>query len=168
MNKIIRVMDAVNEAAGKLTALLSILLVLIMLCLVLGRYLFDSGSIAAQELSLWLFSLSFMLSFGYAFKHQQHVRVDVFSQRWQPRTRAWVELAGILFLLLPLCIFWFYISLDYVAASWSQREGSNSGGLPGWYWIKTCIPVSALLLMLQACAQALRACQQIKTDEQMP
>jgi TRAP-type mannitol/chloroaromatic compound transport system permease small subunit len=167
MNKVVRIIDAVNEAAGKFSALLIVLLVAVMVYLVIGRYLFSAGSIATQELSLWLFSASFMLSFGYAFKHQQHVRVDVFSQRWQPQTRAWLEFAGIVFLLLPLCIFWFWVSLDYVAASWSQKEGSNSGGLPGWYLIKTCIPISAALIVLQAFAQALRAWRQTKTAEKI-
>ena len=125
--------------------------------LVAVRYLFNAGSIAAQEAVLWLHGSLFLLALCYALKHGAHVRVDVFSQRWSARTRAWVDVFGIAFLLLPLCVFMLWMSWDYVAASWGQREGSNSGGLPGWYLVKTLIPLSAALLILQGLAEGLRA-----------
>jgi len=50
------------------------------------------------------------------------------------------------------------MSWDYVAASWAAREGSRDpGGLPGWYLLKSLLPLSAALLMLQAVAETLRA-----------
>ena len=68
-----------------------------------------------------------------------------------------MEIVGIFIFLLPLCVFWCWVSYDYVAVSWMQREGSNSGGLPGWFLIKTLIPLSAVLLILQALAHAIRS-----------
>ena len=165
MRRLIRVIDAINEAAGRIAAGLSVLLVLLIAGLVAARYLFNVGSIAAQEAVLWLHGGLFLLAFGYALRHGAHVRVDVFSQKFSPRTAAAVELAGIVLLLAPLCIFMLWISLDYVAASWAQREGSNSTGLPGWYLVKTLIPVSAGLLLLQAFAQALRAVDRLRGGE---
>ena len=123
MRRLIQVADAINELAGRIAAALSVLLVLLVAGLVAARYLFGVGSIAAQEAVLWLHGGLFLLALGYALKHGTHVRVDVFSQRFSPRTAAWVELAGIALLLAPLCIFMLWISLDYVAASWSQRLG---------------------------------------------
>ena len=165
MRRLIRVIDAINEAAGRIAAGLSVLLVLLVAGLVAARYLFNIGSIAAQEAVLWLHGGLFLLAFGYALRHNAHVRVDVFSQKFSPRTAAAVELAGIALLLAPLCVFLLWISLDYVAASWAQREGSNSTGLPGWYLVKTLIPVSAALLLLQAFAQALRAIERLRGGE---
>ena len=162
MRRLIRLIDAINETAGRIAAGLSVLLVLLVAGLVAARYLFNAGSIPAQEAVLWLHGGLFLLAFGYALRHNAHVRVDVFSQRFSPRTAAAVELGGIVLLLAPLCIFMLWISLDYVAASWSQREGSNSTGLPGWYLVKTLIPVSAGLLLLQAFAQALRAVDRLR------
>jgi len=162
---LIRFADAVNEVAGRLAAGLSVLLVVLVAGLVAARYLFGVGSIAAQEAVLWLHGGLFLLALGYALRHGAHVRVDVFSQRFSPRTAAAVELAGIVLLLAPLCVFLLWISLDYVAASWAQREGSNSTGLPGWYLVKTLIPVAAGLLLLQGTAQALRALQTLRGRE---
>ena len=69
-------------------------------------------------------------------------------------------------LLLPFCVFIVAMSWDYVAASWATRESSrDSGGLPGVYLLKSLLPLSAALLMLQAVAEALRALRQALSDE---
>ena len=155
---LLRAADALTEAAGRLAGLLALALVALSFGLVLARYALGLGSVAAQEGVLWLHAALFLLGLAYALKHGSHVRVDVFSQRWAPRTRAWVELAGMAVLLLPLCVFMIAMSWDYVAASWAAREGSRDpGGLPGWYLLKSLLPLSAALLMLQAVAQTLRA-----------
>lgn len=164
MRWLIRVADAVNEISGRIAAWLAVALVLVVAGLVAVRYFFDLGSIAVQEAVLWLHGALFLLALGYALKHQAHVRVDVFSQRWDARTRARVECAGIALLLVPLCVFTLWISYEYVAASWGQREGSNSAGLPGWYLVKTLIPLSAALLLLQALAELVRAWARANPD----
>lgn len=141
-------------------ALVWLVPLLVALCfgLVVARYLFALGSIAAQELVLWLHSLVFLLGSAGALRAGQHVRVDILQQRWSPRTRAAVEAAGHLLFLLPFLVFMLWISLDYVAASWSLRESSREpGGLPGVFVLKTLIPLSAGLLALQALAELLRA-----------
>lgn len=150
--------DLLSEAAGRLAAVLAIAIVALVFALVVARYGLGAGSVAAQEAVLWLHGTIFLLGAAYALRHDAHVRVDVFSQRWTPRTRAWVEFGGGLVLLLPFCVFVVAISWDYVAASWAAREGSRDpGGLPAWYLAKSLIPASALLLFAQGLANALRA-----------
>ncbi|MEO8002330.1 MAG: TRAP transporter small permease subunit [Arenimonas sp.] len=164
MKFLIRWADAITEWAGNIAAICCVLLVALMFALVVARYCFGIGSIASQELTQWLHGTAFLLALGYGLKYNSHVRVDIFSQRWSIRKQALVELIGIFIFLLPLCIFWCWISYDYVAVSWSQQEGSNSGGLPGWFLIKTLIPISAILLLLQALAHALRTWQAFKNE----
>mgnify|MGYP005749528745 CR=1 FL=1 len=150
--------DAVSEAAGRLAAVLAVALVALVFALVVARYGAGVGSVAAQEAVLWLHAALFLLGLSYALRHDAHVSVDVFAQRWSPRTRARVELAAGLCLLLPFCVFIVAISWDYVATSWAVREGSRDpGGLPGWYLLKALIPVSATLLALQGLAGVVRA-----------
>lgn len=162
----LRAVDAVSEAAGRVAGLLAVVLVALMFSLVLARYAFSAGSVAAQEGVLWLHASVFLLGLAYALRHDAHVRVDVFSQRWSSRTRAWVEFGGAMALLLPFCAFIVLISLDYVGASWSAREGSRDpGGLPAWYLLKTLLPLSALLLMLQGVALAVRALRRALAHE---
>ena len=155
---LLRAVDALTEAAGRLAGVLAIALVALSFALVLARYALGVGSVAAQEAVLWLHAALFLLGLAYALRHGAHVRVDVFSQRWTPRTRARVELAGLVLLLMPFCVFMVAMSWDYVGASWAAREGSRDpGGLPGWYLLKSLLPLSAALLLLQALAETLRA-----------
>lgn len=164
---LLRAIDAVSGTAGRLAAVMAALLVLLVFGLVLARYGFGLGSVAMQEAVLWLHAGIFLLGLGMAFRHDRHVRVDVFSARWSARTRARVELAGIVLFLLPLCVFAVWISADYVATSWNAREGSRDpGGLPGWYLLKALIPLSAALLALQGIGQALRAARVAFPGEQ--
>lgn len=155
---LLRAIDALNEAAGRLAGVLAAALVALVFGLVLARYAFSAGSVAAQEAMLWLHAAIFLLGLGYTLKHDGHVRVDVFAQRWSPRARARTTLAATLVLLLPFCVFMLAMSWDYVAASWAAREGSRDpGGLPGWYLLKSLLPASAALLFLQGLALALRS-----------
>lgn len=150
--------DALSGLAGRLAALMALALVALVFGLVVARYGLGMGSVAAQEAVLWLHAAIFLLGLSYALRHGAHVRVDVFLQRWSPRTRAWVEAGAGVLLLLPLCVFIVAMSWDYVAASWAAREGSRDpGGLPGWYLLKALVPVSAVLLLLQGLAETTRA-----------
>jgi len=117
----------------------------------------NTGSIALQESITYLHATLFMLGAAWTLKEDGHVRVDIFYSKQSRRTRAWIDLAGTLLLLLPVSAFILFSSLDYVAASWSVRESSQeAGGLDAVYLLKTTIPVMAVLLILQGSAIILK------------
>jgi TRAP-type mannitol/chloroaromatic compound transport system permease small subunit len=71
-----------------------------------------------------------------------------------------VDLLGTLIFLLPMSIFLAASSWDYVATSWSIREASReAGGLPYPFVpiLKSLIPATALLLIIQGVANLLTA-----------
>jgi len=151
-------LDRVAEITGRSIAWLTLGMVLVTFAVVVLRYGLQIGSIALQESVTYLHAIVFMLGAAYTLKHDGHVRVDIFYQKASPRTRAWTNLLGTLFLLFPTCLFIFFSSLDYVSASWSIHEGSReTGGLDGVFVLKTVIPLMALLLLLQGCSLALRS-----------
>jgi TRAP-type mannitol/chloroaromatic compound transport system permease small subunit len=106
---------------------------------------------------MYLHGTVFMLGIAYTLKHRSHVRVDILYERLSARTRALVDGVGTLLFLIPFSVFLFWISLDYVAMSWSMGESSGQpGGLPGVYLLKTLLPITALLILLQGMAELLR------------
>jgi TRAP-type mannitol/chloroaromatic compound transport system permease small subunit len=158
LERIAAFIDGLSEWTGRLVAWLTLAMVLVTCAVVLLRYAFNLGWIAVQESITYLHALVFMLGAAYTLRHDGHVRVDIFYRRLSPRGQAWVDLLGALLLLLPVCVFTLWISWDYVAASWSLREGSrDAGGLPLVYLLKGVIPAMALLLTLQGISQALRS-----------
>jgi TRAP-type mannitol/chloroaromatic compound transport system permease small subunit len=132
--------------------------VLTTFAVVILRYALQSGSIALQELISYLHAAVFMLGAAYTLKHDAHVRVDIFYRDLSPRGRAWVDLAGSVLLLTPVCLFILFTSREYVAEAWSIMEGSGeAGGLDAVFLLKTAIPLMAALLLLQGLSTALHS-----------
>jgi len=150
--------DGLSDRIGHAIAWLTLGTVIITFVVVVMRYLFQTGSIALQESISYLHAAVFMLGAAYTLRHDGHVRVDIVYRKLSARARAWVDLAGSLLLLLPVCTFILLISLEYVVASWAVLEGSQeASGLNAVFLLKTLIPVMAVLLLLQGCAQLLRS-----------
>lgn len=158
LHKLAIAIDRFSEGTGCAVAWLTLGTVLVTFAVVVLRYAFQGGSIALQELVSYLHAAVFMLGVAYTLKHDAHVRVDIFYRDFSPRRRAWVDLAGSLLLLLPLCLFILITSRGYVADAWSVMEGSGeAGGLNAVFLLKTAIPVMAVLLLLQGCSLTLHS-----------
>jgi len=157
-----QVIDTLNEQIGRLVSWLSLLMVLIVFCIVVLRYLFDISWVMMQESVIYLHSLIFMLGASYTLKHDGHVRVDIVYQRCSESVKAWIDLFGTLFLLLPVAGFILWGSWEYVADSWDILEGSrNSGGLPLVYLLKSCLLMMSGLLVLQGLSIVMTKIQQL-------
>ena len=146
----IKLVNSLNEFLGRTVAWLTTFLVLVVCFDVLRRYFFKSTSVAIIELEWYIFSLVFLLGAGYALKHDQHVRVDVFYNRMSEKNKAWINLLGTIFFLIPFCIVSLYASYKFTAYSFQLNEFSpNPGGLPATYLIKAAIPIGFIFLLLQ-------------------
>ena len=151
---IVRVIDTITGFIGKLISWLTLLMVLLTFTIVVMRYGFNMGSVALQESVLYFHGLVFMLGAAYTLKADGHVRVDIFYQRFSEKNKALVNIIGSVFLLLPVCIFIFLISFDYVITAWRILEQSpEAGGLPFVYLLKSYLLLLALTLLLQGIAE---------------
>jgi TRAP-type mannitol/chloroaromatic compound transport system permease small subunit len=159
--RIIRIATAIdrfNTAIGRAASWCALAIVLIGFAVVLMRYVLGIGSIWLQESILYAHAALFLLAAAWTLKEGGHVRVDVFYAGASPRTKALVDLAGTLLLLLPFCVAVTWFSLPYVARSWAILERSReTSGLPLVFLLKTLIPLFAALLVLQGVAQAIKA-----------
>lgn len=151
-------LDWFSERVGRRVMWLAALLVLVQFTVVVLRYAFGTSFIWLQESVIYVHATLFMLTMGYTFLHDGHVRVDVLSARWSARRRAVVELLGVMIAVLPFCALVVWASWSYVAVSWRMGEGPLFvGGLPFQPALKTLIPVMAVLLGLQGVSVACRA-----------
>ena len=152
-HRLIEAIDQLNQWIGYAVAWLTLAMVALTFVIVVLRYGFNIGSIAVQESVTFLYASVFLLGAAFTLQRGEHVRVDIFYQRFSERRKALVDVAGTLLFLLPSCFFIFWVSLDYVGASWSIYEGSReTGGLPGVFLLKSLIPITAALLGLQGLA----------------
>ena len=96
------IINATNEWLGRIVSWLIIAMVVITFFNVVMRYGFNFGLIAIQESVVYFHSIVFMLAIAYTYKHNGHVRVDIFYSKFSPTKKAWTDLLGTTFLLLPI------------------------------------------------------------------
>lgn len=115
-----------------------------------GVELSSNGLLEAQW---YLFSVVFLLGATVTLRRDEHVRVDVLYGRLSPRAKAWIDLLGGVFLLLPFCLFAIAYSLPGALESLDVREQSpDPGGLPR-YPLKLLVPLAFVLLAGQAVSE---------------
>ena len=146
----------VSTAAAALAALLCALLAVVTTVLVLFGML-NMVSNAWEELKWHLCGALFLLSGAYCFKHNAHVRVDTFYERFSVRTRALIDLIGMLFLFYPaMCMVMYYGFFMSYEALVHAEASNDAGGLSSRWIIKSIIPLGFLLLSLQGVSVVLR------------
>lgn len=158
MQNLIKQIESFIDWTGRAVSWLTLAMVLITFLVVFLRYVFDIGWIALQESISYMHALVFLVGAAYTLKFNEHVRVDIVYQKLNAKHQAWIDFAGNLFILLPVTLFIFWISWDYVLDSWNVMEASReAGGLPGVYLLKSAILIMSVLLILQSIAHLLIA-----------
>jgi TRAP-type mannitol/chloroaromatic compound transport system permease small subunit len=138
------------------------LLILVIVVQVTLRYGFGRGMVALEEIEWHLYAVAFMFGLSYAVVTDAHVRVDLISSRMSPCARAWVEIAGILVLLLPFIVIVIVYGWEFFVSSWVRHERSLAPmGLPYRWAIKAVIPLSFILLGLAALTRLIRTFQEL-------
>ncbi len=151
--------EAGIEFIGGILNWIWIVLVLIIVVNVVGRYALGVNYIWVEEVQWHMYAVGFMLGIGYAVKHDGHVRVDVLAMTLSARTRAWIELIGILFLIAPVVFVILTYAIPFVETSWERGEQSAApGGLTNRWAIKAVIVIAFVFLGLAALARLLRIC----------
>jgi len=149
-------LDRFTERIGRGVSWLTTALVLVVCFDVLTRYLFNTTSSGLVELEWHIFAVLFLLSAGYTLKNDRHVRVDVFYSLMKPKTKAWINLSGIVLALIPFSILVIYSSFPFISHSFSLSEtSSDPGGLPFRWMIKSMIPLGFSALIVQAVSEAI-------------
>lgn len=152
-----RRLDAPSRWIGRWLRWLALVLVLVQLAVVVLRFVFASSHVMLQEAVLYTNAILFMSTVGYAFLADGHVRVDITYLDAPPRRKALIDLLGIVFMVVPLCVVMLWYGWPYVRASWAGLEGALFfGGIPAAFLLKTLIIVFPLLLLIQSLALALR------------
>ncbi len=151
-------LDRASKYSGYLAAILVVILSLLIAYDAAMRYLFSAGSIALQEIEWHLFDVIFLLGLTYALKHDKHVRVDIFFERYSTQTKAMVQILSMLLLVIPFSLVFLGDSIDMLTQSYLQHEvSSDPGGLANRWVIKGMLVLAFVLLVIQALSEMLKA-----------
>ena len=148
--------DGLTERVGKLTYWLILIAVLISAGNAIVRYAFNMSSNAWLEIQWYLFSAVFLFCAGYTLLHNQHVRIDVVTGHLSARSRAWIDIFGTIFFLLPMAIAIMWLSWPVFIDAWDSNEvSSNAGGLHLWPG-RLMIPIGFFLLVIQGISELIK------------
>ena len=142
--------EKIIKKIGDICSWLSFILVILISLDVFLRYVFNFSSASLYELEWHMFAVIFMVGSSLTLQKDEHVRVDVFYNKFSDKGKNIINLIGNIIFLLPFSLIIFYTSIPFVEDSFKILESSpDPGGLPFRFLIKSIIPISFLLLAIQ-------------------
>jgi TRAP-type mannitol/chloroaromatic compound transport system permease small subunit len=154
--KLSGLVDALNRHVGQAIMWLVLAAILISGGNAVMHKPFSISSNAFLEAQWYLFSAVFLLGAGYTFLKNAHVRIDFVSSRLSPRTRSWIDVFGILLILVPFCSIVIRLSWPLFLKAWQSGEISmNYGGLIRWP-VYLLVPLGMALLLLQGGSELIK------------
>jgi TRAP-type mannitol/chloroaromatic compound transport system permease small subunit len=149
---------AIRRMIGAMISASSVLVLPLSLLLFLQwplREWVQAYSREANDLAQSLFALYVSLAIVYATRRRSHLAVDAWAQRYSPATRAWLARVGALGVLLPWSVFIMATGWSMVSQSIIGLERFPDTFNPGYFFIKGCSWLLALLVCLQAAVDVL-------------
>lgn len=150
--------DTLNAALAKTAAWLMIPLVLFITYEVVMRYVFNRPTLWVFDASYFLTSLIVMLGAAYTLQTRGHVSVDVFYERFSPRTRALIDITLYVVLFFTLWLLIINVMVPHVINSFVRGERAATGIWRPPIWpFKAWILLGVALLTLQGVAEFVRS-----------
>ena len=132
---------------------------------VCARYLFGQGRIEFEEIQWHLYSVGFLLALGYGVTTDSHIRVDVLHERFSERVQVWIDLYGLILLVMPFVLLMLIYGVPFVVDSYNRSEVSASpGGLPLRWIIKSVLVIGFGILALATVSRLSRLAAYLAQD----
>ena len=145
----VRYVDALNRAVGTVVLYMIFVMMAVLLFGSISRYVFNASFLWVIEMSQFLMAAYYLLGGGYSLQMESHVRMDVFYERWAPRTRAFWDS------LTAFCLVFYlgFLTLGGVSStSYALEYGQKnySAWAPLMWPIKMIMTIGIVLMLLQA------------------
>jgi TRAP-type mannitol/chloroaromatic compound transport system permease small subunit len=169
MIQYIRFADAVSAGFGKAFAWLIIAMAFGTGYEVFVRYVLNSPTPWALDVSFIMYGSLFMMGGAYTLSRGGHVRGDFIYRLWRPQTQAKVDLILYIFFFFPGVMALIISGWKYASRSWGYGEVSinSPAGIP-IYQFKTVIVAAGILLFIQGIAQVCRCIHCMRTGDWIP
>ena len=163
---LLRFLDGFSEWSGRIFCWLILPLAILVVYEVISRRFFNAPHIWSTEVIDFIYGPYFMLAAAYTLLYKGHVKIDVIYEKFSPRTRGILDIITYTAFFFPFCIIVLYQGVIYASTSWAIGETSDSAALTIVPLVKTMIPVSIGLLLIQGTATYIRAIiQTIRGEE---
>lgn len=147
--------ERLNGRVGEFVAYWSMIAVFVYYYEVLARYVFNSPTNWVHESMFLMFGMQYVLSGAYAYREDQHVRVDVLYTKLSQRGKAIADIVTSVFFFI------FILTMVWTGARFALDAVNNwEVSFTEWgvqYWVvKLTLPIGAALLALQGLAKLVK------------
>jgi TRAP-type mannitol/chloroaromatic compound transport system permease small subunit len=148
-------LEWLNVRAGEFVAYWAVISVFVYYYEVVARYLFNSPTNWVHESMFLMYGMQYMLCGAYAYREDQHVRVDVIYTKFSPRGKAIADIITSVF-------FFIFILTMLVTGITFAKDAINNGevSFTEWgiqYWpVKLMLPIGAALMALQGLSKLIK------------
>jgi TRAP-type mannitol/chloroaromatic compound transport system permease small subunit len=148
-------LEWVNVRVGEFVAYWAVISVFVYYYEVVARYVFNSPTNWVHESMFLMYGMQYMLCGAYAYREDQHVRVDVIYTKFSPRGKAIADIIT--------SLFFFIFIITMLVTGWRfALDAVNNGevSFTEWgvqYWpVKLMIPIGAALMALQGLSKLIK------------
>ncbi|MFN2644530.1 MAG: TRAP transporter small permease subunit [Burkholderiales bacterium] len=149
------VIEWINVKAGEYVAYWGVIAVFVYYYEVIARFVFNSPTNWVHESMFLMFGMQYMISGAYAYREDQHVRVDVVYTHLSIRGKAIADIVS--------SVFFFIFTVTMLWTGWkfaSDAVQNNETSFTEWtvqYWpVKLAIPIGAALIVLQGVSKLIK------------
>ena len=130
------------------------------------RYVLNSPTVWAFDMSYMMYGALFMMSGAYAVSRNSHVRGDFIYRKWSNRTQAKVDLTLYVIFFFPAIFAMVFTGSQYAFESMRILESSvnSPAGVPVWP-LKMVIFVAGVTLLIAGAAEVMRCLVCLRTGE---
>jgi TRAP-type mannitol/chloroaromatic compound transport system permease small subunit len=151
-----RAIDRVSISIGRAVTWAILAAVLVSAVNAVVRKAFDMSSNAWLELQWYVFGAAFMLAASYTLQRNEHIRIDILSNRLSKRARDMIDAVCHVFMLIPFAALMTYLSWPFFYGAFRSGEMSGSaGGLIIWP-ARLFILLGFALLLAQAISELIK------------
>ncbi|OPX55506.1 TRAP-type mannitol/chloroaromatic compound transport system, small permease component [Oceanospirillum multiglobuliferum] len=144
-NAVHHLVDFVGRSVGYIMPLLAFVVVFE----VVARYFFDSPTIWAYDLSLFMFGYISALSGAYAQQKRAHINVDILYNHVRPKVRSIFNILSFsIALIFALIIIYMSIDKFYEAIEFNYRRQSEWAPHMHHFWVMMVVACGLLSLQL--------------------
>lgn len=164
VDRFIKLIDLVNEHAGRLAAYIILPMLVVMMYEVIMRYYFQAPTIWGTEMTTFLFAGYTLMGAGYTHLKNAHVNMNALYGKFSPRTQAVCDLITWIG-FLAYCGVLLYESTRFFWDVLISGRATGTDWNPKLWPVLITLPLGVLLLLLQGVAKLIRNIQLIATSD---
>jgi TRAP-type mannitol/chloroaromatic compound transport system permease small subunit len=154
-SRITDAIDAISVRAGEFVAYWALLSVFGYYYEVVARFVFNSPTNWLHESMFLMYGMQYMIAGAYAYREDQHVRVDVFYSKFSTRWKAIADIiTSVFFFIFVGTMLW--TGARFAMDAIEVTEHSFTEWAVQYWPVKLMIPIGAALLLLQGISKLIK------------